>query len=72
MHMYVCMYVYIYIYIERERDIHTSHTYRTFVLDVGLRPRALIGQSWLPLSEDITDGIGTPDPNPRNLVNRCF
>ena len=20
----------------------------------------------------VTDGIGTPDPNPRNSVNRCF
>ena len=22
--------------------------------------------------DEVTDGIGTPDPNPRNLVNWCF
>ena len=23
-------------------------------------------------NEKVTDGIGTPDPDPRNLADRCF
>ena len=37
----------------------------------GRRRRAWSG-TLAPVCTRSTDGIGTPDPNPRNLVNWCF
>ena len=51
------------------------------VLESGIRqrakmqnPRRMPGVSAVQqrCREPLTDGIGTPDPNPRNLVNWCF
>ena len=54
------MYTYIYIYIYILRD--QSPTYPS------PRPRSTLRQGHTVF----IDGMGTPDPNPRNLANRCF
>ena len=55
-HVCICMCMYIYIYIERERDTQYIYIY-IYVYYAHVR--------------GVTDGMGTPDPNPRNLVNWC-
>ena len=75
--MYVCIYIYIYIHIllclERTCHVHAwlpetvgeSH-------DVALRSKSKWPTSRGMRSTPTTDGIGTPDPKPRKLVNWCF
>ena len=61
------MYIYIYVYIERERE-----RYRHTTLVTRHLAFAVTGTSQGCANGSVTDGIGTPDPNPRNLVNWCF
>ena len=57
--------------IEREREIAVIFTW-TSRSRSGSRPSGpKSGSEGLRLCR-ITDGIGTPDPNPRNLVNGCL
>ena len=66
-YIYICVYAYIYIYIYitalTERVEHGNQVESAGTLsfhDAVGRP------------VDLTDGIGTPDPNPRTLVDWCF
>ena len=61
--MYTCVYIYIYIYIYTWR-------WRWAERDGVLLPaesKQQAGKHWV-----LTDGIGTPDPNPKHLVNWRF
>ena len=72
MYIYVC--IYIYIYIHTYVHIHV-YAIRRFLAEAPvLAPCRGVGVGGLGSGneEALTDGIGTPDPNPRNLVNWYF
>ena len=70
------MYIYIYIYIGPADCNHcncnhnlSQHLCRSFthVCTIDVAPMHLMRSE-----TELTDGIGTPDPNPINVGNRCF
>ena len=72
-YIYICAYVYTYIYIYIYKDLGLQAS-DYCVLKLCNRQR---GAGVMPirasvLDEVFADGIGTPDPNPKSLVNGCF
>ena len=65
-HLFVCLFIYIYIYtyVRSRAEPERPWRGRRVRLPVGLEPRPGVLQA--------TDGIGTPDPNPKHLVARCL
>ena len=55
--VYIYIYIYIYVHIERERDIYIYIE------------RERLQYVYLSIQSNVTDGIGTPDPNPTDLVD---
>ena len=61
------MCIYIYIYTHRTNTIKAPLPPKMGGKFVGLEaPSVDVG------GESVTDGVGTPDPSPTHLVNRCF
>ena len=72
MNKYIHIYIYIYVYTDvyaytpaRTRDPILCRL--TDELRAGLDSRACVADV-----KKFTDGVGTPDPDPGNLVNRCL
>ena len=80
-YMYVCIYIYIYIYIMSNKGALPNKQINTTCVIItnsnkehtqkeADRPPAARGPRGP--AEGVADGIGTPDRNPRNLINLCF
>ena len=61
MRIYIYIYIYIYIHIQAARRQVPRGSQPQLGATAALRPQ-----------RDPTNGIGTPGPNPKHLVNRCF